>query len=442
MGNGVDSVASHLARHLPVQHTACGHVRRGRSEHGGGAADSRCGGAPCSSTRLACAIVAVLTLSAPVHVHGQAQAHIVAPSPQHIRTLVGCTPTILMSAGVRGADPAALPRVWSRIDDSLGLPRNSQQMCAGSYVQVPNTGLQVCGSQNLSVSMTPEKAQAGRSFTTRVLWERAVDATKTPKRLPGRPGDGNVAQVVNSSATFMVVEPAPAFQASADEAASHVFTIGCQGSVTLLAHDTAAPVDLGMSGCSSSRYELNIKPIAAGSYPPTPTGMPQAVALPAGGMGGMPSLVPLEGDTPSSRKMEFRWVPERGQERSTPYRICFQCADIYELKHQVKCITVKVQKCVYCAREGDSIASIASQYDTDWLHLYTTNPLITNPDALPAGTRINTGVLYEVRKGDYLELLYDRFFVEEQQLLVCMMLLCVALCVCVHACSCEGSCAR
>ena len=37
-------------------------------------------------------------------------------------------------------------------------------------------------------------------------------------------------------------------------------------------------------------------------------------------------------------------------------------------------------------------------YDTDWLHLYTSNPLITNPDLLPVGTRINTGVIYEVRK--------------------------------------------
>ncbi len=40
----------------------------------------------------------------------------------------------------------------------------------------------------------------------------------------------------------------------------------------------------------------------------------------------------------------------------------------------------------------------AAMYDTDWLHLYTSNPLITNPDLLPVGTRINTGVIYEVRK--------------------------------------------
>jgi len=36
-------------------------------------------------------------------------------------------------------------------------------------------------------------------------------------------------------------------------------------------------------------------------------------------------------------------------------------ADVYGLAHVIKCITVKVQKCVYCAREGDTIVSIASQ---------------------------------------------------------------------------------
>ena len=60
------------------------------------------------------------------------------------------------------------------------------------------------------------------------------------------------------------------------------------------------------------------------------------------------------------------------------------------VSRSVRCITVKVQKCVYCSRAGDTLASIAAQYDTDWLHLYTTNPLITNPDSLPVGSRINT----------------------------------------------------
>ena len=60
------------------------------------------------------------------------------------------------------------------------------------------------------------------------------------------------------------------------------------------------------------------------------------------------------------------------------------------MSRSVRCITVKVQKCVYCSRAGDTLASIAAEYDTDWLHLYTTNPLITNPDSLPVGSRINT----------------------------------------------------
>jgi len=390
------------------------------------------------------AVIAVLSLAAPLAVRCQSpSAQLVAPAPQHVRTMVGCTPSVLMSATLSVAGGGAAPPVWSRVDDSVGLPRNSREMCAGAYIQVPKTGLQVCGSRDMSISMTPETAQAGHSFSTRVMWERAVDTTKSPQRLPGRPGDGNVAQVVNSSATFVVVAPAPMFETSADEPASYVFHIGCRGTALLVARDTAAPVDLGTSGCSSAQYAVDIKPIAAGSYPATPTGMPQGVAMPEGGIGGVPALVPVEGDMPSSRRMEFQWVPERGQERSTPYRVCFQARDPLGLKHQVKCITVKVQKCMYCAREGDSMASIAAQFDTDWLHLYTTNPLVTNPDELPVGTRINTGVLYEVRKGDYLELLYDRFFVEAEQLLVCACVISVrvhvwsvSICVCVPVCMC------
>jgi hypothetical protein len=84
---------------------------------------------------------------------------------------------------------------------------------------------------------------------------------------------------------------------------------------------------------------------------------------------------------------------------------------------RVGCLSVKVQKCQYCAQSGESMTSIAADFNTDWLHLYTTNPTVLDPDNLPSGQVLNTGVLYDVREGDYLELLADRFFSSVQMLL-------------------------
>ena len=361
--------------------------------------------------RLVRALFAVCAVSAPMAARGQFMS---SPAAKSVRTLVGCSPLVAMTPTMLTGSNAS--RVWSRVDENRGLPRNGELVCGGQLRLVTGTGLQVCGSRFVSVRMTPEKAQAGKNFTAQLLWEYAVDATKQPKLQPGRPGDGDIAQNATGTVTFVVAAPQPEFVAIKDEPGSYVFSVGCPGSVTLSAYDANAPVDLAVSGCISAAYAVDIVPIAAGSYPPTPTGLPQGVALAEGGFGGVAKMVRVASST-GSTQVELQWTPERGQERSTPYRICFKAEDVHGLAQRTKCITVKVQKCVYCAREGDTIASIATQFDTDWLQLYTVNPLVTNPDSLPVGTRINTGVFYQVRKGDYLELLYDRFFVSEQQLL-------------------------
>jgi len=363
--------------------------------------------------QMTCAVLAVYALAAPV-VRG---SYMHAPEAKHVRTMLGCTPRVLMYPTMLDGFSDPHPLVFSRVDENLGLPRNGKQICGGGYIPVSGTGLQVCGSRNLTIEMTPEKAQVGHSFTMGIVWEYAANTLTRPGAMVGTPATGSVVQNVTGSVTIEVISPVPVFVTLHDEPSSYVFNLGCMGTAKLMARDESVALDLASSGCANSNYAIEIRAEAEGSYPTSVTGMPQGVMLPGGGLGGVPLLVAVEGDTPSSRVMEFRWEPERGQQRSTPYRVCFSAADVYGLAHVIKCITVKVQKCMYCAREGDTIASIASQYDTDWLHLYTTNPLVTNPDALPVGTRINTGVFYEVRKGDYLELLYDRFFVEESQLL-------------------------
>jgi hypothetical protein len=42
----------------------------------------------------------------------------------------------------------------------------------------------------LNITMRPEPSQAGQIFTTRVIWEYALDGTKKPQRIVGVPGAG------------------------------------------------------------------------------------------------------------------------------------------------------------------------------------------------------------------------------------------------------------
>ena len=53
----------------------------------------------------------------------------------------------------------------------------------------------------------------------------------------------------------------------------------------------------------------------------------------------------------------------------------------------------------------------------DWLQIYMANPHISTPDNVPRSlATINTGVFYNVRAGDYLELISQRFFTTISQL--------------------------
>ncbi|EKX37630.1 hypothetical protein GUITHDRAFT_144899 [Guillardia theta CCMP2712] len=98
---------------------------------------------------------------------------------------------------------------------------------------------------------------------------------------------------------------------------------------------------------------------------------------------------------PSMRAVDFVWTPAWSQEMAAPYRFCFE-ASAFGFR-AVQCYSAIVQKCSYCAEEGDTIQKLAIALDTDWLHLYTLNPVVKNPDYLPRGQLIHLGVQYEVQ---------------------------------------------
>lgn len=162
---------------------------------------------------------------------------------------------------------------------------------------------------------------------------------------------------------------------------------------------------------SSGLYDVNLSPIVSSSFPPSDTGMPKSVD----GINGQASLVSTP-STGAQKAFEFRWRPARGHESSKAYRACFQAVDTLGLLAGAKnmagrsvCLRMLVEKCQYCVQPGESIGSIATQYNTDWLHIYTANPTVVDPDNLVPYTRINTGVLYTVQQGDTAASLSRRF---------------------------------
>lgn len=54
----------------------------------------------------------------------------------------------------------------------------------------------------------------------------------------------------------------------------------------------------------------------------------------------------------------------------------------------------------------------------DWLHVYTTNPHLKTPDWLEPYSVINTGVLYEVQKGEYVDFIAQKFLTSRKSILL------------------------
>jgi len=112
------------------------------------------------------------------------------------------------------------------------------------------------------------------------------------------------------------------------------------------------------------------------------------------------------------------WTPSPGKdERLEGYQACFVASDYYGISKVTRCYTVRVRKCKYCLQADETLADVGRRFQVDWLQIYMANPHIPTPDNVPRSlATVNTGVFYDVRAGDYLELLGQRFFMTESQL--------------------------
>ena len=104
-------------------------------------------------------------------------------------------------------------------------------------------------------------------------------------------------------------------------------------------------------------------------------------------------------------------------ENEAGYRVCLIASDTFGISQERRCYVLRVRKCKYCWFDGETLESIGHQFGLDWLQIYMANPHIRTPDVLqPENKVINLGAVYQVRAGDYLTLLGQRFFMSEQQL--------------------------
>jgi len=106
----------------------------------------------------------------------------------------------------------------------------------------------------------------------------------------------------------------------------------------------------------------------------------------------------------------MEWTPVRGQEGSV-YQFCFHMQDKCKTAAlQQVCTNITVVKCQLCMYDGHTLQSLAAEYQTDYLALYSMNVAISNPDRIAMGTLINNGINYRVREVDSLFSLSQRFF--------------------------------
>ena len=113
----------------------------------------------------------------------------------------------------------------------------------------------------------------------------------------------------------------------------------------------------------------------------------------------------------------FEWTPQRGQEAQN-YMICFNLVDFCRYSSvQSICVNISVLKCQVCISSGQTLQSIAADYQTDFLSFYSANVAIQRPFRIPVGAVLNSGILYRVQLGDTLSAIADRFFTTKQSIL-------------------------
>jgi len=215
--------------------------------------------------------------------------------------------------------------------------------------------------------------------------------------------------------TLKVVAPQPVFVAPVGGAimpAEHTFVarVGCPALIEFGVEDHS--ILNAQADTASNPYMLRVRASEQGSRMCTGGG---CSSLP----GGMPLGATLEEVQVNGSRSDYKlmWTPERGQEMDASYRICLTASDPAFVVNETLCYGIKVRKCQYCLQPGQTMHSVAAALQIDFLELFLANPTLRRPDHLLPYTVLTTGALYDVREGDYLELLEEKFLVSRDAIL-------------------------
>eukprot|EP00285_Hemiselmis_virescens_P003695 CAMPEP_0173414134 /NCGR_PEP_ID=MMETSP1356-20130122/83720_1 /TAXON_ID=77927 ORGANISM="Hemiselmis virescens, Strain PCC157" /NCGR_SAMPLE_ID=MMETSP1356 /ASSEMBLY_ACC=CAM_ASM_000847 /LENGTH=388 /DNA_ID=CAMNT_0014376259 /DNA_START=95 /DNA_END=1261 /DNA_ORIENTATION=- len=215
----------------------------------------------------------------------------------------------------------------------------------------------------------------------------------------------NVQGTVTKPVQFTVLPPSP--EIVAFDPSPIVTNVGCAVSISIDARES----DPTLRALGNPNYSQNISV----SYTRTER-RGQVVQLGNTLEGASFQVLPAANawDGVSAR---FDWVPVRGQEAFF-YTVCFHVKDNCGITPElIACRNITVDKCRICLYGGQTLQTVAAEYGTDYLSLYTANVNVRNPDSLAQGTLINTGVMYRVQDGDSMYSIATTFFSSSPQIL-------------------------
>jgi hypothetical protein len=201
-----------------------------------------------------------------------------------------------------------------------------------------------------------------------------------------------------------IVPPTPVLEAFDDS--PRIARVGCPFTIDAVARDNAT--EIGAMGLDkylhSFTHSVTRFDIRGGSRPMPH--VPQAIFSEVFGKNSW-----------NGTTARLAWTPRRGQEGAT-YQVCIQMQDSCRSVPPLEaCLNITIVKCQLCLIDGQTLQSVAAEYDTDYLSLYSTNVALSNPDALPMGTLVNLGVLYRVQEEDSLHALQGRFLSSVEHML-------------------------
>jgi len=325
------------------------------------------------------------------------------------------------------APPAVNPPAlyYSYINYPFSMRVKAIDLDEAQNITISATGLSACGAQLTSVTV------ANPATALLVFLPRPEDSGKT-YLICYKAKDSQDMSAPPRCFRLSVASPVPVFTSplgsldgtvGADvEDAPHVKATvaaiaGCKVMIPVVATD---PTSAGIDGPDAYArgymvrmdFHVTVTTSSSGSQWVEPT-LPPGASL-SGAM---------EWANPVTRYLS--WTPARGQD-SLVYDFCLTVTDSKGIMteggfgldfNQDYCIRIAVRRCAYCMQEGESLYSVAGQWRTNWLDVWSGNPHILNPSTPPAYSELRMGPIYRAMQHDSVISVAARFAVSVDDVL-------------------------